>query len=208
MQPGTFFGEAAEDDFRDTGRGRQGADDGGYRDMHGPFGGKSIDPCGDRRKRHRRQAMILTKLERAPIARRQRFVLTPAAAMPNRSDGVDDVPGGKPVTLSDLGVAGGAAAEAAAFGQQLRPGGAMDCAIDAAAPEQRFIGGVDNGVNVQGGDVGDDDFKPCRADLARRQRQAEAGAALTPFSVSSCCSSPAWNISRMMSQPPTNSPLT
>ncbi len=30
----------------------------------------------------------------------------------------------------------------------------------------------------------------------------------TPFSLSVCCSSPAWNISRTMSQPPTNSPLT
>jgi hypothetical protein len=28
------------------------------------------------------------------------------------------------------------------------------------------------------------------------------------LSASNCCSSPAWNISRMMSQPPTNSPLT
>ena len=34
------------------------------------------------------------------------------------------------------------------------------------------------------------------------------GATAMPFSVSSGCSSPAWNISRMMSQPPTNSPLT
>ena len=30
----------------------------------------------------------------------------------------------------------------------------------------------------------------------------------TPLSLSSACSSPAWNISRMMSQPPTNSPFT
>ncbi len=45
----------------------------------------------------------------------------------------------------------------------------------------------------------------------RRQAQAvwPCGAAKAmPFSVSSGCSSPAWNISRMMSQPPTNSPLT
>jgi hypothetical protein len=28
------------------------------------------------------------------------------------------------------------------------------------------------------------------------------------LSAKSCCSSPAWNISRMISQPPTNSPLT
>ena len=30
----------------------------------------------------------------------------------------------------------------------------------------------------------------------------------TPLSLSSCCNSLAWNISRTMSQPPTNSPLT
>jgi hypothetical protein len=28
------------------------------------------------------------------------------------------------------------------------------------------------------------------------------------LSAKSCCSSPAWNISRMISQPPRNSPLT
>src|SRR5262249_45232812 len=30
----------------------------------------------------------------------------------------------------------------------------------------------------------------------------------TPLSFRDCCSSPAWNISRTISQPPTNSPLT
>ena len=30
----------------------------------------------------------------------------------------------------------------------------------------------------------------------------------TPLSLSACCNSPAWNISRTMSQPPTNSPFT
>ena len=85
----------------------------------------------------------------------------------------------------------------------------MDRTIDAAATEQRGIGGVDDGVNAQGRDVGGDDFQPRRAELARRQAQAEAAAVtVTPLSANSCCSSPAWNISRMMSQPPTNSPLT
>ena len=97
----------------------------------------------------------------------------------------------------------------AAFGEQLGPRGAMDRAIDAAAAEQRGIGGVDDGVNAKRGDVGDDDFEPRRTDLARGRAQAEAAALMvTPLSASSCCSSPAWNISRMMSQPPTNSPLT
>jgi hypothetical protein len=85
----------------------------------------------------------------------------------------------------------------------------MDRAIDATAAEQRTIRGVDDGVNAQGSDVGDDNLASRRADLAAGQAQAEAAAlTVTPLSASSCCNSPAWNISRMMSQPPTNSPLT
>ena len=85
----------------------------------------------------------------------------------------------------------------------------MDRTIDAATAQQRRIRGVDDGVNAQGRDIGDDDFQPRRADLARGETQAVAAAlTVTPLSARSCCSSPAWNISRMMSQPPTNSPLT
>ena len=85
----------------------------------------------------------------------------------------------------------------------------MDRTIDAATAEQRRVRGVDDGVNAQGRDVGDDDFQPRRADLARGETQAEAAAlTVTPLSARSCCNSPAWNISRMMSQPPANSPLT
>ena len=96
----------------------------------------------------------------------------------------------------------------AAFGEKLRPGRAMDRTIHAAPAEQRPIGGVDDGVNAQCRDVGDDDFQPCRTDLARSQIQAAGALTVTPLSANSCCNSPAWNISRMMSQPPTNSPLT
>ena len=85
----------------------------------------------------------------------------------------------------------------------------MNRAIDAAATEQRRIRRVDNGVNAQRRDVGKNDVKPRLADQARGVAQAEAAAlTVTPFSANSCCNSPAWNISRMMSQPPTNSPLT
>jgi hypothetical protein len=128
--------------------------------------------------------------------------------MPHRSHRVNDMPRGKPVTVGDLGIAGGTAAEGAAFGQQLRPRGAMDCAIDPSSAEQRFIGSVDDRIKAKSGDVRCEDFQPSRADFARPD-QAEAGAAVTtPLSASNCCSSPAWNISRMISQPPTNSPFT
>ena len=68
----------------------------------------------------------------------------------------------------------------------------MDRAIHTAAAEQRTIRGVDDGINAQCGDVGNDDFQPALADLARRKTQAEAAAlTVTPLSASSCCSSPA-----------------
>ena len=77
-------------------------------------------------------------------------------------------------------------------------------AVDATASKQGGVGGVDDGVDAQGRDVGDDDFQPDAADLLH-QATVETG---TPLSAKSCCNSPAWNISRMMSQPPTNSPFT
>ena len=85
----------------------------------------------------------------------------------------------------------------------------MDGAVHTATAKQGLIRSVDDGVNAQGGDVGNNDFQPRLAELARGEAQADAAALLaTPLSANSCCSSPAWNISRMMSQPPTNSPLT
>ena len=129
--------------------------------------------------------------------------------MPDRADGMNHMPGRKPIPRSDFGVAGLAAMERAAFGEQLGPGRAVDRTIDATAAEHRGIRGVDEGVNAERGDVSNNSFQPRRADLARGPAQAEAAAlTATPLSAKSCCSSPAWNISRMMSQPPTNSPLT
>jgi len=85
----------------------------------------------------------------------------------------------------------------------------MDRAIDAALAKERRIRSVDDGVNAQRREVGNNDFETRFADPAREAAQAEAAAlTVTPLSASSCCNSPAWNISRMMSQPPTNSPLT
>ena len=83
----------------------------------------------------------------------------------------------------------------------------MDRAIDAAPAQERRIGGVDDGVNAKCGDVSYDDLE--LAPPIRRVSWVTCQAATaTPFSENSCCNSPAWNISRMMSQPPTNSPFT
>ena len=153
--------------------------------------------------------MGLAQFDGADVVRGQRLIFARLSAVPDRTDGMNHMAGRQTVSTADFGFSGIAAVQQTAFRQKLRPCRAMDRAIDAAATEQRRIGGVDDGVNAQGRDVGDDDFQPRRAELARRQTQAEAAAlTVTPLSANSCCSSPAWNISRMMSQPPTNSPLT
>jgi hypothetical protein len=209
MQPGALFGEAAENEVCDGRSGRQRVDHRIHGNPRGTIGWKTIDSGGDGSKGNRRQAVGLAQLHGAAVTRRQRLVLAFAAAVPDRSDGMNDMPRRKPVAMGDLGIAGLAAAKCAALRDQPRSGGAMDCTIDPASAEQRGIRGVDDGVNAQCGDVGDDDFKPRRTDVAGSRCQAEAGAAVvTPLSANNCCSSPAWNISRMMSQPPTNSPLT
>ena len=153
--------------------------------------------------------VVPAKLDRTAIARGQLLILATITTVPDRSDGMDHMPRRQEISLGDLGIAGFAAVERAAFGQQLGPGCIMDRAINATPAEQRQIRRVDDGVNAQRGDVGNNDFQPRLADLARETAQAEAAAlTVTPLSANSCCNSPAWNISRMMSQPPTNSPLT
>ena len=64
-------------------------------------------------------------------------------------DRMDHMPRRQPISAGDLGIAGRATIERAAFGEQFGPGRAMDRAIDAAAAEQRRVRGVDDGVNAQ-----------------------------------------------------------
>ncbi len=114
-------------------------------------------------------AMRGREIERGAVtAGQQRFLVRPAA-MPHRTDRVDDVLGLEPVAARDLGRAGLAAAERLAFLEQFRPGGAMDGAVDAAAAQQRAVGGVDDGADLERGDVGDHNIEPRLADFGAEQ---------------------------------------
>jgi hypothetical protein len=73
---------------------------------------------------------------------------------------MDDVPGRQVEAGRGAGLAGGAAHAGAHLGQraarrqQPRSGSAMNGAVDAAAAEQRRVGGIDDGIHRQRGDVG------------------------------------------------------
>ena len=209
MQPRALLRKAAEDDEPECRRRGQRLDRCRDRYLRRTIGRETIDAGGDRWKSHRSKAVGLAKFDRAAVARRQRLVFALAAAVPDRAYGMNHMPSRQKIALGDFGAAGFAAMEGAAFGEKIWAGRTMDCTVHATTAEQRTVRGVDDGVNAQSCNVGDGDFQPRRTDLPRRQNQAVAGAlTVTPLSARSCCNSPAWNISRMMSQPPTNSPLT
>ena len=70
---------------------------------------------------------------------------------------MDHVSRGKPEALRDLGFSGVAAAERGAGLAQLGPRGAVNGAVDAAAAKQAVIRGVDDGVDIERGDIALDD---------------------------------------------------
>lgn len=135
MKPGADVGEAAEDDAVDGGCVLQRLDGRCERDACRALGGKTIDAGGNGRKGNRSQAVALAEFDDAGIAGRQRPILAPVTALPYWPDGVDHMPGWKPITGRDLGIAGRTAMKRAAFGKQLRSGRAMNSAINAAAAE-------------------------------------------------------------------------
>src|SRR5262249_16075426 len=96
-----------------------------------------IDAGRDGRKRYRGYSMPRGKGKRGPVARGEELIaLRLALAAPHRTDGVNHVARGQVVAPGDLGVAGVAAVESAALGEQVRARRAMDRAIDASAAKE------------------------------------------------------------------------
>src|SRR5689334_995238 len=122
----------------------------------------------------------MAKLDGPTIAGCQLLILAAVAAVPDRPDRMDYMLCRQPIAFGDLGAAGLAAAKDAALFEKPRAGAAMNRAVDAAATKQRRVGGVDDGVNAQCGNVGDDNFQPQRpqrlacdvANAVRRRCQA------------------------------------
>ena len=92
----------------------------------------------------------------------QEIGLALAAAVPDGAHGVDDVFGRQVPGRGIDGFARGAAAlsfpDEEAFFQDRLAAPPVDGAIDAPAPEQGVIGGVDDGVDGEVGDVGAEEF--------------------------------------------------
>ena len=137
MQLAAWSREAAEDHLCDTGGGWQGVHDRSNGDCRRAIRGETVDPGGNRREGHRRKPVLVAELHRTPIARCKQSILVELPAIPHRANGMDHVPGGQPIALGDLCLAGRAAMKHTAFGDEIGSSGAMNRAVDTAATEQR-----------------------------------------------------------------------
>src|ERR1700680_2541716 len=109
--------------------------------------GKPYTPVGIAGKPSARTPRSRANRQAGPVAARQDREFAVSTAAPDRADGMNDVPSRQPIAARQPSLPRRAAAERAAFREQLGAGGAMDRAVDTAAAEQRGIGGVDDRVD-------------------------------------------------------------
>jgi hypothetical protein len=116
VQPRAYIRKTAKDHLADRRRRRQRT----YRRRNsysgGAIGWEAIDTGRNGRKGNRAKAVGLAEFNGAAIARRQRLILAPVAAIPDRTDGMNHMPRGQSISMGDFGIAGLAAMERAAFG--------------------------------------------------------------------------------------------
>src|SRR5947209_12230202 len=157
MQICTRLREAAEDDalereFRERVMHRL------HHERRGALSRKTVNAGRDRRKRDGLELMFRRDLESAAIARGEFRVFVAMSAAPARTNCMDDMARRQLVAAGDLRIAGFAAAQCFTLAQQLLPVGAMDRAIDTAAAEQAFVGGIDDRIDIELGDVAERDL--------------------------------------------------
>src|SRR5262245_49332677 len=85
-------------------------------DTRGEIGGKSVDPGRNGRISERCEFVCGGEIKSRLVAPCQKSLFVLAAATPYRSDGVDHVTRPEPIALCDLGGAGVATTQPAAFG--------------------------------------------------------------------------------------------
>ena len=102
------------------------------------------------------------KGETVAVAGSEQPVLAALSTVPNRSDRVDHVARGKSEARGDLRLSRLATAKASASLGELMTCGTVDGAADATAWGKRGVGGIDDGIDVEPGDVAFDDLDTVR----------------------------------------------
>src|SRR5574337_432141 len=122
-------------------------DQGGFR------GRVTIDPATDRREGDACHTVLHGQLEAGAVAGGQQLGFLCVSTVPYRTDGVDNPAGSQVEARSDAGFAGRTAAQACAVRPQAWARGAVYGAIHAAAAQKAGVGGIDDGIDGETGDV-------------------------------------------------------
>jgi hypothetical protein len=118
---------------------------------------KTIRAGADGWERHGLDTVLFDQRKTTPITTHQQIILAMLAVLPDRADGVNDLPGRKLVTSRDFGLTRPATAEREAFRQQFRTSRPMNGAIHAATAKQRRFGSIHDRLHAPLRDVADDD---------------------------------------------------
>lgn len=115
----------------------------------------SIDSRAQCRKGNATQAVFFAELQRAAVAAAQQLLMLALSLFfpidwPN---GMDDLSSWQAIAVGDLCVTSGTSVENLAFPNELRASSAVDGAVDSAAAEERFVCGIDDGIDFELGDV-------------------------------------------------------
>ena len=92
------------------------------------------------------------------VAGAEEVGLSALPVAPDRSDGMNDIPRRKQVAAGQFRLPGSAASEDPTLVKEFGSRRPMDGPVHPAATEERRVCGVDDGVDLQGGDVGSDDL--------------------------------------------------
>jgi hypothetical protein len=128
------------------------------RDARGAVRREAVGAGRDRWVSNRDKAVFVREREAAAVAGGEEPVLAPLASAPDRTDGVNHVTRRQAEARRDLGISRLAAAKLDTGRAEFRPCSAMDRAVDPATAEQSPVGGVDDGIDLEPGDVALDDL--------------------------------------------------
>lgn len=136
MEVGGALREAAENHAGHAAGASKMGEDSADRQWGGALGRKTVDACGDGGESEGSETGFVSEPQAFPVAGDEQGILARAAAPPDGTDGVDDVAGRQAEAGCEARRTGRAAAQRPAMRDQLRPGGPVDRAVHAAAPEQ------------------------------------------------------------------------
>lgn len=124
------------------------------RDFYGEIDGESVNAATDGWEGERAKVILPCNFKTGNVATCEEFPLAVISTIPHWADGVNDVVGGETIAPGELCLAGFAAAEQATLVEKFWTGSAMNRSVNPSTAQQGTVGGVDDGIDGQGGDVG------------------------------------------------------